>query len=122
MLRAPSCLLVLALAAVAVRAGEDAETAAQKAAQKAAERLAKAKERIRDLEDDIQKLIDKVSPAVGAVMNYAAQFNPATGQVRVSPRSLGSGTVVDPRGHTVVTNTYDGVNRVVTKRYECGQQ
>jgi S1-C subfamily serine protease len=70
-----------------------------------AEDLAKARERIRDLETDIQELIDKVSPAVGAVMNYAAHLNPATGQVRVTPRSLGSGLVVDPRGF-LLTNVH----------------
>jgi len=92
MIRLTAALLVFALVATA----QDDKQAA---------RLEKARERIRDLELDIQKLIDKVSPAVGAVMNYAAQFNPATGQVRVSPRSLGSGTVVDPRGF-LLTNVH----------------
>jgi len=70
-----------------------------------AEDLANARERIRDLETDIQELIDEVSPAVGAVMNYAAQQNPTTGEVRVTPRSLGSGLIVDPRGF-LLTNVH----------------
>jgi len=67
--------------------------------------LAKAREKVRELETDIQALIDEVSPAVGAIMNYAASFDPATGKVAMAPRSLGSGTIVDPRGF-LLTNVH----------------
>jgi len=60
--------------------------------------LEKARKRVRGLESDIQALIDDVSPAVGAVTNYGARFNPKTGKMVMQPRSMGSGTIVDPRG------------------------
>ena len=60
--------------------------------------LEKARERVRELEGDIQSLIDEVAPAVGAVTNYAAAYDANTGKMAMQPRSLGSGTVVDPRG------------------------
>jgi S1-C subfamily serine protease len=60
--------------------------------------LEKARQRVRGLESDIQALIDDVSPAVGAVMNYGARFDPKTGKMVMQPRSMGSGTIVDPRG------------------------
>lgn len=61
-------------------------------------KLEDARKRVRALETDIQELIDRVSPAVGAVTNYTARFDIKTGKVSMAPRSLGSGTVVDPRG------------------------
>ncbi len=67
--------------------------------------LARARARVRDLETDIQKLIDAVSPAVGAVSNYAAQYDAATGKVSMRMRSLGSGVLVDARGF-LLTNVH----------------
>jgi len=61
--------------------------------------------RVRSLEQDIQQLIDSVSPAVGAVMNYATLFDPKTGSVRVAPRSMGSGTVISRDGY-FLTNVH----------------
>ncbi|MHC4953558.1 MAG: trypsin-like peptidase domain-containing protein [Planctomycetota bacterium] len=88
----PRAFLGLLLLALVVHADE-------------AEDLAKARARVRALETDLQALIDKVSPSVGAIVNYSAAFDPATGKVAMRPRSLGSGTVVDPRGF-VLTNVH----------------
>ena len=79
-------LLVLFLLASILRGAEPDED------------LLAARSRVRALEADIYELIDRVGPAVGAVFNYAASFQPATGEVRLSLRSLGSGTLVSPDG------------------------
>ena len=91
-------LIVLLLGAL-VAADETADQA------RAAAQLAKARERVRDLETDIQKLIDKVSPAVGAVSNFTTLFDAATGKVSMRMRSMGSGLVIDPRGF-LLTNVH----------------
>ena len=60
--------------------------------------LAEARAKVRGFESDIQELIDRVSPAVGAVTNFGVILNPKTGEVVMRPRGLGSGTVVSRDG------------------------
>jgi serine protease Do len=60
--------------------------------------LAEARARVRALEEDLRAVIAKVSPAVGAVTNHLASFDEKTGAVAMTPRSVGSGTVVTPDG------------------------
>ncbi|NJN14420.1 MAG: PDZ domain-containing protein [Planctomycetes bacterium] len=60
--------------------------------------LEKARSKVRELESEIEALIDRVGPAVGAVMNYTTAFDEATGRVAMNPRSLGSGCLVTADG------------------------
>ena len=81
----PLLAALLLLAVSAVRAQEE-------------DPLAAARERVRDFESDIQELIDRVSPAVGAVTNFGVILDPKTGAVVMRPRGQGSGTVVTRDG------------------------
>ncbi len=60
--------------------------------------LEKAREKVRALEAEFQAVVAKVTPAVGAVSNYHATFNPKTGQVGVRLVGFGSGTVISRTG------------------------
>jgi S1-C subfamily serine protease len=60
--------------------------------------LADARARVRALEEDLRAVIGKVAPAVGAVTNHLASFDEKTGAVTMTPRSVGSGTVVTADG------------------------
>jgi len=67
--------------------------------------LAPSRARVRAFEAEMEAVIAKVAPAVGAITNYMALFNEKTGQVAVTPRSMGSGLVVTQDGY-MLTNVH----------------
>jgi len=67
--------------------------------------LEKARAKVRALEADIQALIERVAPAVGAINNYVALFDPKTGKVGLQPRSMGSGCIISKDGF-LLTNVH----------------
>ena len=67
--------------------------------------LAQARARVRALEGELQAVIAKVAPAVGAITNYATQFDEKTGKVAVMRQSFGSGLVVTQDGF-MLTNVH----------------
>jgi serine protease Do len=67
--------------------------------------LVKARLLVREFESDIEKMVAKVAPAVGAIMNHGVLFDPKTGKVAVRPRGQGSGLLVTPDG-LMLTNVH----------------
>ncbi len=67
--------------------------------------LADARARVRALEGEIEAVIARVAPAVGAITNFAAHLDEATGRVTVAPRGCGSGLVVTQDGF-MLTNVH----------------
>ncbi|MHC4549927.1 MAG: trypsin-like peptidase domain-containing protein [Planctomycetota bacterium] len=67
--------------------------------------LADARARVREFEREIEEMVARVAPAVGAITNHAALFDPKTGKVSVRPRGLGSGLVVTRDG-LMLTNVH----------------
>lgn len=67
--------------------------------------LAVARVRVRALEAEIEAVIARVAPAVGAITNFAAHLDEATGKVTVLPQSYGSGLVVTQDGF-MLTNVH----------------
>lgn len=60
--------------------------------------LAKARQKVRALESELAEVVGGVAPAVGAVTNYAIQFDEKTGRLVPQPRGRGSGVTISRDG------------------------
>ncbi|MGQ0612770.1 MAG: trypsin-like peptidase domain-containing protein [Planctomycetaceae bacterium] len=61
--------------------------------------------RVRVLEGELEEVIARVAPAVGAVLRFGVQIDPATGRVALVPSGQGSGLIITREG-LLLTNVH----------------